>query len=158
MRTVLHKGSPDAIPFFRHAVDLDSNFALAYLTLGIQYGNMGEAGLAEENIRKAYGLRERVSEKERFLISAEYYFDGTGQIEKVVQVCGVWSQSYPRDWVPHNLLGVAYRYLGHYESALSETQQALRLEADDAIDYSNLTETYVLLDRLNDAKKTFNEA
>ena len=158
MQTAVQKGSPDAIPFFRHAVDLDPNFALAYLALGLQYANMGEATLAKENVGKAYGLQERVSERERFFISAEYYFDGTGQLEKVIQVCGVWSQSYPRDWVPHNLLGVAYRYLGQYENALSETQQALQLEADDAIDYSNLTETYVLLDRLSDAKDTFHEA
>ena len=158
MRTALHKGSPDAIPFFKHAVDLDPNFALAYLALGIQYANMGEATLAKENVSKAYELHERVSERERFLISAEYYFDGTGQIEKGVQVCGVWSQTYPRDWIPHNLLGVVYRYLGQYESALSETQQALRLNADDVIDYSNLAVTYVLLDRLNDAKNTFHEA
>ena len=62
MRTVLHKGSPDAIPFFRHAVDLDSSFALAYLALGVQYANMAEATLANENVQKAYGLRERASE------------------------------------------------------------------------------------------------
>jgi tetratricopeptide (TPR) repeat protein len=158
VRTTLSKGSPDAIPFFRHAVDLDPNFALAYLSLGVMYSNMGEVTLASENARKAYELRERASERERFLISAEYYFDGTGQIEKVIEVCGVWSQRYPRDFVPHNLLGAAYRYLGQYENALSETQQALRLEPDNVPDYGNLTETYVLLDRLNDAKNTFHEA
>ncbi len=63
MRTAVRKGSPDAIPFFRHAIDLDPNFAMAYLTLGIQYGNMGEATLTNENVVKAYGLRERASEK-----------------------------------------------------------------------------------------------
>ena len=158
MRAVLRRGSPEAIPFFKHAIDLDPNFAIAYITLGIQYANMEEATLARESILKAYELRDRANERERFLISAEYYFDGTGQIEKVIEVCRVWSQSYPRDWVPHNLAGVAYRYLGQYEAALSETQQALRLEEDDAVDFSNLAQTYVLLDRLSEAKNTFHTA
>jgi tetratricopeptide (TPR) repeat protein len=158
MRAALQKGSPEAIPFYKHAIDLDPNFAIAYAELGIQYANMGQATLASESIRKAYDLRDRTTERERFLISAEYYFDGTGQIEKVIELCGVWSQGYPRDWVPHNFAGVAHSYLGQYEAYLSETQQALRLEEDSAINYSNLTSVCIHLDRLAEAKNTFNEA
>ena len=158
MRTVLQKGSPAAIPLFRHAIDLDPNFALAYIALGIQYANMGQATLANENIRKAHELLDRVNEREKFLISAEYYFDGTGQIEKGTQVCQVWIQTYPRDWIPHNLLGFAFRQLGQHESAASEFQQALRLEPDDVIDYGNLADTYLVLDRMNDSKNALHEA
>jgi tetratricopeptide (TPR) repeat protein/tRNA A-37 threonylcarbamoyl transferase component Bud32 len=158
MRTVRQSGSPNAIPFFRHAIDLDRNFALAYVALGAQYGNMGQATLANENVRKAYGLLERVNEREKFLISAEYYTDGTGQLEKVAQVCQVWIQSYPRDYIPHNLLGFTYRQLGQHESAASEFQHALRLEPDDVLDYANLADTFVLLERVDDAKNTLHDA
>jgi Flp pilus assembly protein TadD len=142
MRTARQQGSPDAIPFFRHAIDLDPNFALAYISLGIQYANMGQATLANENVRKAHELLERVNEREKFLISAEYYGEVTGQIQKSIQVCQVWVQTYPRDWVPHNLLGFAYKQLGQHESAVSEFQQSLRLEPDNVLDYGNLAETY----------------
>jgi eukaryotic-like serine/threonine-protein kinase len=158
MRTNLQTGSHDAIPFFREAVDLDTHFALAYVSLGIMYSNLNQASLAAENARKAYEFRERATEREKFLISAEYYFDGTGQIEKAIEVCKVWSQNYPRDWIPHNLLGSAYRYLGRHEDAMSETEQSLRLNDDDVIEYGNLARTYIFLERVNDAKTTLHEA
>lgn len=158
LRTAVRKGSPDAIPFFRHALDLDPNFALAYITLGVQYANMGQVTLANENVRKAHELLGRVNEREKLLISAEYYLDGTGEIEKAIQVCHVWMQAYPRDWIPHNFAGFALRQLGQYESALSEFQQALRLEPDDVVDYGNIADTFLLLDRVADAKNTLHQA
>jgi Flp pilus assembly protein TadD len=158
LRTGMNKGSPDAIPFLRHAVDLDPNFALAYLTLGIQYANMGQTTLANENVWKAYQLLERVNQREKFMISAEYFLDGTGQIERAIQVCQVWIQTYPRDWIPHNLSGFALRQLGRYESAASEFQQALRLEPDDVLDRVNLAHTYLSLDRVTDAKNLLHQA
>jgi tetratricopeptide (TPR) repeat protein len=158
IRTVLQKGSPDAVPFFRRAVELDPNFAIAYVALGVQYSNLSQPTLAADAVKRAHDLRERASEREKFLISAEYYFDATGQLEKVIDVCRVWSESYPRDWMPHNLMGAAYRYLGKHEKALAATQQALKLEGDDGIDYGNLAQTYLFLDRMTEAKSTFREA
>jgi eukaryotic-like serine/threonine-protein kinase len=158
VRTGRQKGSTEAIPFFKHAIELDPKFALAYMDLGIQYANMGEPDLAAENARKAYELRERASERERFAISGDYHFDVTGDLEKVIEVCRLWNQSYPRDYGLHNLAGIAYKDLGQYEAALLEIQQALQLKEDSGIDYANLAEIYLDMDRVAEAKNTIHIA
>jgi tetratricopeptide (TPR) repeat protein len=98
-----------AIPYFRRAIELDSNFALAYGTLGNLYAaDLQEPGLAAENLRKAYELRERVSERERFSIDAIYYYVVTGELEKSVQTLKSWAEAYPRDVAPHTIRGYIY--------------------------------------------------
>ena len=82
LKTVRERGEADAIPFFRHAIQLDSGFALAYVSLGTVYDNLGEEGLAEEFLTKAYSQRDRVTERERYYITAVYHSDVTGDLEK----------------------------------------------------------------------------
>ena len=151
-------GSSEAIPFLKHAIELDPKFALAYMTLGIQYANIGEPSLAAENARKAYELRDRASERERFAISADYHFDVTGDLEKVIEVCRLWNQSYPRDYALHNLAAVAYKDLGQFEAALPETQLALQLEEDSGVDYADRAEIYLDMGRIAEAKNTIHVA
>jgi tetratricopeptide (TPR) repeat protein len=79
------KSDADAVPYHRRALELDPNFARAYAALGVCYGNLNQAGLAAETLRKAYELRERVSERERFYIEATYYGFVTGEVEKANQ-------------------------------------------------------------------------
>src|SRR6185369_17265908 len=98
----------DAIPFFRHAIQLDPGFALAYVSLGTVYDNLGEEGLAEEFIAKAYGQRDRVTERERYYITAVYHSDVTGDLEKEREVCELWAHTYPRDMAARTLLGTVY--------------------------------------------------
>jgi len=151
------KGGLESISLLKHAIDVDPNFAIAYAALAIQYDNMGEATLARQSIRKAYELRDRTTEREKFFISAEYYFDETGELDKVIQICGVWSQSYPHDYASHNLAGVAHMFLGQYEAGLPEIQDALRLEGDNATDYANLISIYLATGRLAQARNTVQE-
>ena len=122
-----------ALPFFRRAVELDPNFAMAYGSMSTMYGNHQEPELAAENIRKAYELREKVSEQDRLYIEASYYWNGTGELEKAVPVFELWQQTYPRDFPPFISLDIIYRRLGNPEKALEEAREALRL-APDAID------------------------
>ena len=103
--------SAAAIPFYERAIQLDPNFALAYNVLGSAYSNVGEHRLAAENVRKAYELRAHVSERERFLIEGEYHYDVTGDLEKAQRVAQVYAQTYPRDWIPRNLLGVLFYHI-----------------------------------------------
>jgi tetratricopeptide (TPR) repeat protein len=103
--TQVNKGDAEAIPFFRRAIEIDSNFAMAYARLGIAYGNLGQPSLAAENLKKAYALRDRVSEREKFHITADYYQLATGEREKEAQTYALWIQSYPRDLIPHLNLG-----------------------------------------------------
>jgi serine/threonine protein kinase/Flp pilus assembly protein TadD len=150
------KGEAEAIPLLKHAVELDPNFALAYVDLGIFY--RFETNLAAENIKSAYQLRERVSEREKFYISATYYMTVTGELEKAVQQYQLWVQEYPRDEEAYNDLAVAYGFLGQHEKATSWFQQALALNPDDGVASTNLAQNYIALNRLDEAKVTVDRA
>jgi serine/threonine protein kinase/tetratricopeptide (TPR) repeat protein len=151
------KGNAEAIPFYKRALELDPNFAVAYASLGLVYGNLGQASLAAENIKKAYELRDHVSEREKYRISALYYQSVTGELEQATQVYELWAKSYPEDTVPPGNLGYIYAELGQYEKSLVATEEAQRL-APGAIGYSNLADIYLALNRLDDTQKTIEEA
>jgi len=151
------KGSAEAIPFYKRAIELDPNFAVAYASLGVVYSNLGQASLAAENIKKAYDLRDRVSEREKYRISALYYTNVSGELEQATQVYELWAKSYPQDKVPPGNLGVIYIELGQYDKALAATLEGQRLQTD-AIGYSNLADCYLALNRLDDVQKTIEEA
>ena len=155
-RVQSEKGEAEAIPLLKHAVELDPNFALAYVDLGIFYGF--EINLAAENLRKAYELRERVSEREKLYISATYYTTVTGELEKAVQQYELWIREYPRDQEAYDDLAVAYVSLGQLEKATPGFQQALALNPDDGVVATNLAQNYMDLNRLDEAKATVDQA
>jgi len=151
------KGDAEAIPFMRRAIELDPNFAMAYVGLAIEYSNLGRASLAAENARKAYDLRERVSERERYRISAFYFQYVTGEVEKATEAYELWEKSYPLDMVPHANLGVIYSALGQYEKAIAETEQQQKLEPT-LVGYGNLASNYINVNRRQDARNALDEA
>jgi tetratricopeptide (TPR) repeat protein len=151
-------GEAKAIPFFTQAVELDPNFAMAYAYLGTMYGILGEQSKSVENLSKAFQLRGRVTEAEKFFISSSYYLLATGEVEKSVQVSEMWAQAYPRDPTPHLSSAGSYVILGQYEKAVSQTRNCLDLDPDHAICGANLVQLYALLNRLNEARTTYQEA
>jgi tetratricopeptide (TPR) repeat protein len=152
------QGDVASIPFFKRALDLDPEFADAYAALGITYSNLNQSDLAQHNLQKAYELRDRVTQQERFPIEAFYYSYITGEIDKAIQTYTEWSRTYPGDYVAHDDLGVSYNILGQYDKAIAETNESLRLEPDDSIGYGNLADDYLSLNRLDDASKALDEA
>ena len=122
------------------------------------YANLNQPSLSAENLKKAYELRERVSEKERLRISAYYYAFVTGELEKEAQTYQLWIQSYPQDPIPHGNLGANFSALGQYDKSLVETQEAKRLEPNRVINYSNLGQVFLALNRPDDAKAMFEQA
>ncbi len=152
-------GDIAARPFFRSAVELDPNFAMAYAYLSTSYGNHREPRLAAENIRKAYDLRAKVSERERFYIDSHYYWNGTGELEKAVPVLEQWQQTYPGYYSPYTTLGYIYRtMLGNPEKALEEGLEEMRLEPNSARSYNDLGGDYIVLNRLEEAEAVFKQA
>jgi serine/threonine protein kinase len=148
-----------AIPFFKRAIELDPNFAMAYGALGGLYGDLlVEPGLATENLRKAFELRNRVSEWERFNIAATYYMNVTGELEKASQTLEQWAQAYPREAGPHNGFATISEYSGQYQKLATEELETIRLYPGAAVDYSNLMEAYIALDRLDEAKVAYHQA
>src|SRR5947199_1000970 len=151
------KGNAEAIPFYKRALELDPNFAAAYASIGVAYANLGQASLAAENIKKAYDLREQVSEREKYRISSMYHGFVTGELEQASQVYELWAKTYPQDLVPPTNLGDIYAQLGQYEKAVTETQYGLRLEPT-MVGYGNLAGDYLALNRLDDVNKTIEQA
>ncbi len=150
------KGNAEAIPFYKRALELDPNLAAAYAALGVVYANLGQASLAAENVKRAYELRDRVSEREKYRITSLYYGYVTGELEQASQVYELWAKSYPQDVVPPINLGDIYAQLGQYEKAVTETQEGLRLESIMS-GHSNLLSDYLALNRLDDGKKVLEQ-
>jgi serine/threonine protein kinase/Flp pilus assembly protein TadD len=142
----------------QRAIALDPNFAMAYVGLGTAYSNIGESSLAAENIKKAYDLRDRVSEREKFNISSHYDQILAGDILKANQVYELWAQTYPRDSVPVGNLGVDLEILGQYDKALTALRRNMDLTAASGGSYANLIAAYVALDRLDEAAAIFKQA
>ncbi len=151
------KSSAESIPFMKRAIELDPNFAIAYAGLAVDYSNLGQASLAADYAKKAYDLRDRVSERERYRISALYFQNVTSEVEQATEAYELWTRSYPRDAVPHTNLGFLYANLGQYEKAIAETEAGLQLEPTRGA-YGNLAGLYINVNRLQAAGKTIQEA
>ena len=146
-----------AVASFQRAISLDPNFAMAYAALGTAYGGIGESRLAVENTTKAYDLRDRVSEREKFYITS-HYEDETGHEEKAAQIYELWAQTYPRDVVPVGRLGFYYSGLGQYEKSMAAGRRALELAPDRGLPYELLVSSYLCLDRLDEAVAVLQQA
>jgi serine/threonine protein kinase/Flp pilus assembly protein TadD len=146
-----------AVPFFQRAAQLDPNFAMAYARMGTCYFNVGDPTRASENIRKSYDLRERGSDRERFYITSHYQDFVTGNLDAARTSYELWARTYPRDDVPPANLSVLYQNTGEHEKALQWARESLKV-SPDAVAYSNLMFSYVLLNRIDEAKATAQEA
>ena len=157
-RTSNEQGDAAGIVLTKRAVELDPNFALAYFGLGIAYSNLGEATVASENMKKAFELRDRVSEREKYHIEAGYYDIVLGDSERALQVFDLWARTYPRDDIAVSNLGNEHIYLGRYDLSVSESLASLHLNADSWVTYANLGQGYLALNRLDEAKAMYDQA
>jgi eukaryotic-like serine/threonine-protein kinase len=153
------KGDPaSAIPVLQQAVELDPEFASAYAALGRAHQVRGEATLAEEAIGRAYTLRNRASEREKLDLTAVYHQFATGDIEQAIQNCQLWKQTYPRDFVPHRILGFEYATLGRWEESTEAFEEANHLDPSQYLPYAGLMQDYMALNRLADAHTIYQQA
>jgi serine/threonine protein kinase/tetratricopeptide (TPR) repeat protein len=147
------KGSEyTAIPSYKHALELDPNFAVAYARLGQSYANTGQSTLAIENMKQAFERRDRASELEKLYISTHYYDIVTGELDKSNEAYQLWKRTYPRDAIPTNNLAVSYAWSGKFDQALEEAQETMRLDPNSAFSYSILGGAYIGLNRFAEAK------
>ena len=148
----------EAVVHLQRAVELDPNFAMAWAELGVCYGNTGRNRQQQEDLRKAYGLRERASEREKFYILAHYYGEGTGEVDKEAEIYERWKQTYPRETLPWDNLALRYTGLGQHEKSLENANQAMRLDPKDTFAYQNVSDGYLTLGRLDEAQAVIDQA
>ena len=141
----------NAAPFYKHAVELDPNFAMAYARLAVVYSNFGQMNISKPYLDKAFELKDRASEPERLYITAHYYSDN-GQLEKGIAAYELYKQTYPREVTAYVNLGVTYYVLGEFEKALANSQDAIRVEPDESRGYGNAALAYQGLNRPEEAK------
>jgi serine/threonine protein kinase/tetratricopeptide (TPR) repeat protein len=154
----IEKGDAEAIPFFKRAVELDPNFAWAYAFLGINYNNLNQPSLAADYLKKAFDLRDRVTEREKFGITWLYYQNVTGELGKANQTAELWIQVYPRDYLPHIALSANCMILGQYEKAATESHESVHLDPNNVVGYENLGQIYIALNRFDEARTTTEQA
>ncbi len=152
------EGFTAAMPFYQRAVELDPNFAMALNDLAIDYHNLNQGDRAQEYARKAYQLRDKVSDRERFAIESDYYQNVTGELNKAAHTYEQWHRSYPRAVAPVGNLGSIYLYLGEPEHYLQAAREAMRMEPNYGAVYSNLAAGYMNVNRLDDAEQVFKQA
>ena len=140
------------IQIMQHAIEQDPNFAMAYAQLGVMYVNISETGRGADNIRKAYDLRERVSEREKLYISSHYDQMVTGDLLAARKIYELWEQIYPRDPSPPANLGIICIHLGDFDKVFTFTQKAVSLSPKTSAPGSNEIWTYMFLNRMDEAK------
>jgi eukaryotic-like serine/threonine-protein kinase len=142
----------ESISALKHATELDPNFASAYTLLAANYTGTNQPGLAAEAARKAFELRERVSEREKLLIADQYYSKETGELNKAIEALELCLQTYPRDQDARHNLGYRYSLIGQHEKAIEEYSEALRLNPSLGITRTNLSLSFMRLNRFAEAK------
>jgi DNA-binding winged helix-turn-helix (wHTH) protein/tetratricopeptide (TPR) repeat protein len=146
-----------AIPLFQRAISFDPKFAMAYARMGTSYADLNETVRSAESVRKAYELREHVSEREKFYIASHYEMFVTGNLEAARKVYELSAQTYPRDTRLGNL-GFLYSELGNYDKALAEYKEDLKLNPEKGNAYADLAGAYLRLNRLDEAEATARDA
>ena len=152
------KGATASLPYDQRAIELDPSFAVGYMGVGVDYTSLGELARASEYYTKAFQLREHASEVEKLLISAAYYSQVTGELDKAAQTYQEEIESYPRELAAYNNLGGVFAAQGQYEKAAEITRQTVRLAPNRGSSYPNLANYALALQRFDEAGLIIHEA
>src|SRR5450432_1195028 len=150
-----------AIPFYQRAVQIDNQFAMAHANLGFVYGGVGKSALSSESTTRAWQLRDRVSDRERFFIDFTYYRQATGNLEKAFETLELWAQTYPRgaEPDPQDLLGgLSTAGTGRLERGIEQSEKTIAANPGLVVGYTNLARNYFHLDRFGEAGDTLQRA
>jgi len=157
LKAFSEKGPSASLPYFQRVLELDPNFAVGDRALGLDYSGLGEVDRAREYFSKAFQLRDHVSEWEKLAITADYYLNVTGELDKATETYEQWIESYPRDDGPYSTLGIVYALQGQYEKASEITSRALRL-APSFGSYGNLAIYALALQRFDEGRRIIHDA
>jgi tetratricopeptide (TPR) repeat protein len=152
------KGYAAALPYHQHAIELDPNFVMGYLSIANDYYTLGELGRASKYFTKAFQLREHASEWEKLAIEANYYQNVTGELDKAAATYQKTIESYPRNFAAYGNLAIVYGQQGQYAKSVEVTKQTLRLAPDRVLGYANLANFTVALQRFDETRQAIHDA
>ena len=141
-----------AIPQLKRAIELDPEFALALALLSGVYTNANQSSLAPEFARRAFELRDRVSERERFFIAWRYHHDATQNWDQMLELARTWIATYPREPFAFNSLAAVHNSFGQHDQALEPLRRAIQLDPSFSAPVENLALTLLLLNRFAEAR------
>src|SRR5205085_42628 len=151
-------GDFDAVPFFRRAIDLDPEFALAYARLGTVYNNLGQTEEAKKMTTRAYELRDKVSEAERLYIEARYYTTVQIDVQKALDTYKVWLATYPTDYTALANSALLLKQQGDRAGAIKNLELATKAAPDQPLAWTNLGQTYFEMGQYADARRVYENA
>jgi serine/threonine protein kinase len=158
-RALSSSGPEAALLFLKRALEIDPKFALAYAYQSRLYGDIGEYVLSTESAAKAYDLRDRASDRERFFITHTYNRQVMGNLDRARQTCELWTRTYPRDAQAHSLFsGYTTKGTAQYLKSIEEANKAIELDPDLSSPYVNLIYSDVYIDRIEDAADVLRRA
>jgi DNA-binding winged helix-turn-helix (wHTH) protein/tetratricopeptide (TPR) repeat protein len=158
-QVVASQGEGAALPFFKHAVETDPQFAAAYAALAIMYGSTEQGDLAAESVRKAYELRAHATANERYFITAYYEGRVLGNQQKALQTCQEWIAAYPAEWRPHSFLaGFVYPILGNFDGAIEESKKMAQMDVGSGVPYTFLAYSYFAENRVAEGEEALRSA
>jgi DNA-binding winged helix-turn-helix (wHTH) protein/tetratricopeptide (TPR) repeat protein len=157
-RAVRLPGGPDVIPLLQHAIELDPGFAAAYSTLGGIYTDLGEYEAASDCYRKAYQMRERLTEREQLHATADYYAGVAGDLDRANETYRIWQRAYPRDAIPYNDMAYDLELEGDYPQELRLATLANSNDPSLAAAYVHLMFSYAALGRMDEARSAYRQA
>ncbi len=157
MSTRRTQGDFESVAFFRRAVELDPEFALAHARLGTVLSNLGERPESEKFTRRAYELRNKVSDRERWYIDARYYTVVDHDVDKAIDAYKLLLATYPDDFAARSNIGTLYRETGRLKEAVANLEEAVRLAPMQPVGRGNLASAYLDEGRLADARRELDE-
>ena len=141
-------GGIRAIPHLEQAIAFDPQFAMAHADLGFMLWGAGQTDQAADEVRIAYGLRDRVSDREKRYIVMLYDREVTGNLQKELETLESWQQAYPRDaYAPGIISGWVAFGTGNYEKGVQAAQKATQLDPGIAAPYGGVALHNLFLDR-----------
>jgi tetratricopeptide (TPR) repeat protein len=148
----------EAIPHLKRAIELDPTFAMAHAALSAVYTNTGQSAMAPAFSQRAFELRDRVSERERYFISWRYYRDATQEWDRALELARSWTVTYPREPFAFNSLGVALLRVGKFEESIPAFREAIKLDPTFITPYANLAAALLAVDQRAESRAVLKQA
>jgi len=158
LRTRRTTGDFDSVPFFRRAIELDPEFALAYARLGTVYSNLGQLDEAKKMTTRAFELRSKVSELERYYIEARYFTTVENDVTKALDTYKVWLATYPNDYSALTNSALLHKQQGDRAEAVRKLDLATKVAPDQPLAWTNLAQTYFELGQYAEARRASESA